>query len=334
MSQTSDLSKPLKTWSHLVGNRRRPTEYEIVSTNMLWSTDDPDAPWAMGPDVPLSQWIMKFRNRSPLKHPDWNAFRDPDQLVYRTYNMMQDGQEAYIDGLLDDHNRNEHDLGLAPRWLEQLAALYTPARYLIHAQQMAAAYLVMMSPASTIENCFIFQCADQFRWVSRIAYRTAELAKTHRALGFGRDERGRWEKNDAWQGFRELLERLLVTWDWAEHFTALNLVVKPAVDEAFIRQLARAARRNGDTLTALLMDAQFQDSERCRRWTAALVRFATAGDDAANRHLLGRWIEEWTPLADQAIDAFCAALGEDGEAGAAAAKAATRGFRQGLGIAA
>ena len=39
MSDQSDLSKPLKTWSHLAGKRRRPSEYEIVSTNLLWSTD-------------------------------------------------------------------------------------------------------------------------------------------------------------------------------------------------------------------------------------------------------------------------------------------------------
>ena len=29
---------PLKTWSHLAEQRRRPSEYEIVSTNLHWHT--------------------------------------------------------------------------------------------------------------------------------------------------------------------------------------------------------------------------------------------------------------------------------------------------------
>ena len=330
MSDTSDLSKPLKTWSHLVKNKRRPTEYEIVSTNLLWSTADPKAPWAMGPDIPMSKWIVKYRNGSPLKHKDWDAFRDPDQIVYRTYNMTQDGQESYIDGLLDDHAKNDHDHGLQPAWLEVLARIYTPARYLIHATQMASAYLVMMAPSSTVENCFIFQCADQLRWVSRIAYRTAELAKAHPAAGFNRDERRHWEDDAAWQGFRELMERLLVAWDWGESFTALNLVAKPAIDEAFIGQLAHAARRSGDTLTALLLDAQRIDSDRSRRWSAALVKFATEDKDGPNRQQMAAWIEKWRPLADRAMDGLCGALGDDGKALASTAKKAAAEFRRGL----
>jgi toluene monooxygenase system protein E len=193
--------------------------------------------------------------------------------------------------------------------------------------------MVMVAPSSTVANCLMFQCADQFRWISRIAYRTAELGTTHSNLGCGRDERRRWEDDAVWQGFRELIEKLLVTWDWGEHFTALNLVVKPAVDEAFMRQLGGAARRNSDTLTAFLMDAQLLDSERSRRWSAALVNFMKEERTSTNAHHLLQWIDKWTPLADRAIDAFCKGLGEDAEASATEAKAATRQFRKGLAIA-
>ncbi len=144
---------------------------------------------------------------------------------------------------------------------------------------MASAYLVTMAPSSTIENCFIFQSADQLRWASRIAYRTAELKETHADAGFDRDERRRWEQDPAWQGFRELMERTLVAWDWAEQFTALNLVAKPALDEALLRQLAKLCRRNGDTLSALLLDAQMTDSARGagpRRWSSTLSRIPRA----------------------------------------------------------
>jgi toluene monooxygenase system protein E len=308
----SELEKPLKTWSHLAQHRRKPTEYEIVSTNLLWSTSDPAAPWAMGPDIALSRHVLRYRNQSRVAHPDWDAFRDPHHLVYRTYNAAQDGQEAYVDGLLDDHSRNEHDLSLAPAWVASLARLYTPGRFLIHALQMAGAYGVFMAPASTIANCFAFQAGDQLRWVSRIAYRTAELARADPRAGFGKGERLQWESGVEWQGFRELLERALVAWDWAEQFVAVNLVAKIAVDAAFLRQLGRAARAQGDTLTGFLADAQLVDSERARAWSTALYRF-TAGIPA-NQPILDEWLAKWTPLGERAIDAFCAAFDDTGRA--------------------
>ena len=328
MSDTPDVSKPLKTWSHLAGARRRPSEYEIVSTNLLWSTDD-EMPWSLSPGIDMNQWYIKYRNNSPLKHSDWDAFRDPDELVYRTYNIQQDGQETYVDGLLDEHDRNDHDQGHSTEWVSALAALYTPARYALHAVQMGSAYLVQMVPASTIENCAMLQSADHLRWVSRTAYRTKELQNAWPDAGFGTGERAAWEQAPAWQGFRELMERTLVAYDWGEHFVALNLVAKPAIDEAVTRQLGKAARRNGDTLLALLNDAQLLDAERSRRWSRALVEFALAED--GNRAVLNNWLAKWAPLGDAAIDAYCAALPESPDA-ADAARAAVADWRATLGL--
>ena len=179
--ETSTL-RPLKTWSHLAARRRRPTEYETVSTNLLWSTQDPDRPWTMGQAIPMSGWFKRYRNESPLQHADWDGFRDPDQLIYRNYTLIQDGQEAFVDGLLDEHQRNDHDESLPQAWLEVLGSHWAPARYVVHAQQMSSNYLVALAPSSTIVNCFMLQGGDQLRWVSRIAYRTAALRKRQKEL--------------------------------------------------------------------------------------------------------------------------------------------------------
>ena len=56
--------------------------------------------------------------------------------MYRTYNIQQDGQEHYVDGLLEDFAEREHDAGLEREWLATLALLYTPSRYLLHGLQM------------------------------------------------------------------------------------------------------------------------------------------------------------------------------------------------------
>ncbi|CAE6848401.1 MULTISPECIES: aromatic/alkene monooxygenase hydroxylase subunit beta [Burkholderiaceae] len=328
MSEVQVL-KPLKTWSHLAERRRKPSEYEIVSTNLHFTDRDPNAPYELDPDMWMNRWYKQNTLNSPLKHDDWNAFRDPDQVIYRTYNLMQDGQEAYVYGLFDQFNAREHDKALDPRWAGKLARLYTPARYLFHTLQMASAYVGQMAPASTITNCNYFQMADSFRWLSHTAYRTKELSLAFDDKGFGTDERQYWETDPAWQGFRELMEKVLVTWDWAEAFVAFSLVAKPAVEEAVLRKLGESGRHNGDTLVGLLNDAQLVDAARHRRWAAALVKMAV--ERAGNADVIKRWVLKWEPLADSAINAYCTALSDVPDA-SASARLATREFRNSLGL--
>lgn len=329
MSETEVL-KPLKTWSHLAARRRKPSEYEVVSVALHYN-DRPGspAPYEMDPNLFMNRWYIQHRNGSPVKHADWNAFRDPDELIYRTYCLMQDGQETYVHGLFDQFNVREHDKALSPQWAGTLARLYTPARYLFHTLQMAAAYMAQMAPASTITNVASFQGMDSFRWLSHTAYRTKELQSTFADKGFGKDERSYWEQDPAWQGIRELMEKLLVAYDWAECFTAMNLVAKPAIEECVLRQLGNAGRRNGDLTLSLLADAQLIDATRHRRWAAALVKMALEVE--GNADTIRGWIAKWQPLADAAIDAYCAALPES-PAAASAAKEAGRNFRQSLGL--
>lgn len=324
-----EILKPLKTWSHLAARRRKPSEYEIVSTNLHYTTDNPDAPFELDPNFGMAQWFKLNRNASPLRHVDWNAFRDPDEIVYRTYNMLQDGQETYVYGLLDQFSARGHDAMIERTWVGSLARLYTPGRYLFHALQMGSAYLTQMAPASTISNCAAYQTADSLRWLTHTAYRTKELAKGFGDIGFGNDERKYWEQDPAWQGFRELAEKALIAWDWAESFTAFSLILRPAVEEVVLRGLGQAARHNGDTLLGLLTDAQLADAQRHRHWAGALVRMAL--EQEGNRTVLADWVGKWEPLADAAITAYGAAL-PDAPTAASDALAATRAFRSGLGL--
>ncbi len=328
MSEVQVL-KPLKTWSHLAARRRKPSEYEIVSANLHYNNRDANAPYELDPDMFMNQWVKKNTFGSPLKHDDWNAFRDPEEVVYRSYNMMQDGQENYVFGLFEQFNSREHDKSLDPRWAGSLARLYTPARYLFHTVQMASAYIGQVAPASTITNCNYFQMADSLRWLSHTAYRTKELSLAFADKGLATHERHYWEADTAWQGFRELMEKVLVTWDWAEAFVALSLVAKPAIDEAVLRKLGESARHNGDMLLGLLNDAQLMDAARHRRWATALVKMAL--EKPGNAEVIQGWIAKWEPLADQAIEAYCGALA-DVPGAAESAKQATREFRRSLGL--
>lgn len=322
----------MKTWSKLAKNKRRPSEYEIVSTNLQTRVRHRDQAYELSPapDLAMNEWYRKNVFDSPLRSDDWEEFRDPDQLIYRIYTRNQDVQEDYIDGLLDDHNEIEHDKGLRPEWLDCLESQYTPRRYVQSALQMCAAYLLQIAPASTLVTAAGFQEGDEFRWLSRVAYRTRELQLTHGERGFAKNERKHWEQGLAFQGLRELLEKVLITYDWGEAFVALNLIAKPAADET-LRELGLAARHSDDHLTALLVDNQMRDSDRSRRWSAAVVEFCA--DQHDNNAVIHGWIEKWMPLAKQAISTYCAAL-PDGEASASAACKRIEAFHRSLAISA
>jgi toluene monooxygenase system protein E len=299
-----ELLKPLRTWSSLASARKAPSEYEIVSVNTIFRANERDKV-EMSTNVPMNVWMREHFSDGKLQHEDWNAFRDPDAITYRAYCSERDRDEVYVDGLLSQYAEQGHDAKLSTAWVDQLAALYAPLRFLLHASQMSAAYQVVMSPASTITNCLTFQMGDQFRWVSRVAYRTSELHKARPHHGFGAQERSRWERAPEWQGFRELMERQLIAYDWGTSFFALNLVAMPAIDVA-IGLLKEGAIANGDGLTQHLVDAQLKDSSRRNRWMKRFMEFIASKEQ--NVAFAGEVVGRWTPLAHQAVYFFAEAL--------------------------
>lgn len=320
----------LKTWSAFLGTRKRPSEYEVVTTHLATRNRHADQAYELSPAplLPMNAWYLKHVSQSPLQHPEWDRFRDPDEVIYRTYTRMQDGQEEYVDGLLSEYDELGHDASLPAEWLDALARLYTPSRYLMGALQMGSAYLVQMAPASTITACAAFQEGDDFRWLSRVAYRTRALQIAHPERSFATGERRTWEQEPAWQGLRALWERALIAYDWGESFVALNLIARPAADEA-LRQLGSAARKYGDALLALMIDNQLRDADRSRRWSAALVNLAL--EQPSNKAVIAGWLEQWMPYAAKALDAYCAAL-PDIEGAGALANNNVAAFHRSLGV--
>ena len=47
-----------------------------------------------------------------------------------------------------------------------------------------------------------------------------------------------WQTDSMWQPLREVVEKLLATYDWAESFVGLNMVLKPLVDELLMKHLS------------------------------------------------------------------------------------------------
>jgi toluene monooxygenase system protein E len=290
--------RPRRTFSTFGDVRRMPSEYEIVTHAQNWTLrQNRTATFEQNPSSAANLWFLTYRDNSPLRAENWDAFRDPDRLTYKAYVNLQAEAEAKVTGVLEAHA--EAGVALDAESVALLGQLFTPARYLYHGFQQVEAYIGYMAPSSYITNAAAFATADFLRRVTTIAYRTRELQIASPDSGIGAAERSRWEGHDGWQPARKAVEYALVSYDWGEAFTALNLVLAPTLDDVLLTQLGRVAKSNGDDLTWLLTSFLAEDSRRRGRWSRALAEEAVA-QRPENRAVLGKWIGRWSALADNA----------------------------------
>jgi toluene monooxygenase system protein E len=285
-----------RTYWHLEALGRRPTDYEIATSRLLYYVGR-----GFEVTLPAGAWYQKHQVESPLRAADWEAFADPRETTYRKYVELQKKKELFVDGLFQSMEDTGYDRTLSAAWLTTLSRLAGPLRYAVHGLQMAACYVGQMAPSGRIVVAALFQAADEMRRVQRLAYRTRALQAT--STDFGADARERWQSDPLWQPLREVVEQLLVTYDWGEAFAALNLAVKPAFDDVFMVRLGTLAQSRGDDLLARVLLSLNEDCEWHRAWTRALVETAIASEPT-NRAVLDRWTEVWSPRVRTALEPF------------------------------
>ncbi len=288
--------RPRRTFSAFGDVRKMPSEYEIVTQGQNWTLrQNRAATFEQNPSSAANLWFLTYRENSPLKAADWDAFRDPDALTYKAYVTLQSEAETKVHGVLEAHA----DAAPDPASMALLGQLFTPSRYLCHGFQQVEAYIGFMAPSSYITTAAGFATADFLRRVTTIAYRTRQLQIAGPDSGIGSAERSLWEGHDGWQPARKAIEYALVSYDWGEAFTALNLVLAPTLDDVLLTQLGQVAKSHSDDLTWLLTCFLAEDARRRSRWSRALADLAV-NQRPENRAVLAKWVGRWSALADDA----------------------------------
>src|SRR5262245_35832654 len=158
-----------RTYWHLTDLGRKPTDYDIASTRLLYYPER-----GFETAVPLAAWYRRHQHDSELVCHDWERFRDPRETTYSRYVELQRTKEAFVDGVLAAGEGSERDR-LSPAWLATLAELVPPLRYAVHGLQMVAAYIGSMAPSGRIVIASMLQAADETRRIERLAYRMRQL---------------------------------------------------------------------------------------------------------------------------------------------------------------
>jgi toluene monooxygenase system protein E len=296
-----------KTYWHLLQQRRMPTEYEIVTSKLLCYTGEGFTGKRFELDVPLKDWYRRYQEESPLVCSSWEKFQDPRETTYTKYTDVQRTKEIFVDAILDEIELTGYDARLRPAWLHFFARVVAPFRYPGHGFQMIASYFGQMAPSGRITIAAALQSADEMRRIQRIAYRIRQLQQIY--PGFAADGKTLWQTDVTWQPLREVVEKLLIAYDWAESFVGLNLVLKPLIDELFMKHLGERTVGEGDHLLGQILYSLNEDCQWHRQWTASLVRMAIE-DNVRNRATIQEWINRWYPLAARAAHPFALLLEE------------------------
>jgi toluene monooxygenase system protein E len=315
----------LRTYSHLAAAGAVPSEYEIVSSRLLYHPTR-----GFETNVPLASWYERHQRDARLQCPDWEAFADPRATTYAAYTALSARNEQHLDALAASEAAASSAEAASSPWPAIVEDVLPPMRHVWHGFQMIAAYIGQMAPAGRITLVALFQGADEMRRVHRAAQRMGQLRET--APDFGAHSKQQWTERPAWQPLREVLERALVAYDWGESFTALCLALKPCIDELVLAQLTGLARANGDFLLGETLASLAEDARWHRSWALRLVDLLLQPGpaQAGNRVALAEWLDRWLPRARAAARALAPLLGDAGPSAAARAEEAVTSWLRGL----
>jgi toluene monooxygenase system protein E len=299
------MAETRRTYWHLGAGRRLPSDYEIATSKLLYHVDR----GGFEVQTPAAAFHERYQRGSPLVCERWDAFVDPRATTYTTYVNTERDRESYVGRLLATVEESDHDRKLPPAWIDTLARVLSPLRFLCHGLQMSAAYVGHMAPSGRIAVAAAFQCGDEIRRVQRLAYRVAQLQRLR--PGIAETGRALWQSDPGWQPLRRAMERLLVSYDWGEALIALNVCLKPVLDDVYLVRLAALAERAGDHLDAQILRSLSEDCEWHRAWTQAALDLAFA-DRPSNREVVAGWTRAWETTTRQVERAAAETLGAEG----------------------
>lgn len=303
-----------RTFAYFAGRVRPPTEYEELSVGLSWL------------DSATKTDIGNFRlDSTALARVEWEDFRDPSALHYRTYVAQQERAEQELDGVFDTAREAGYPAGFAAEWVRALSVFVGAFSFFEWGVGMAQQQVQRFCIGSTLAQSAQLQAMDALRHAER------DLQWWEIVSGTTGDDyaRATWTDAEELQPLRRYVEEVLVAGDWGEVAVATNLVLENLV-QRFVRGiLAEGGKRHGDLATIALSRATWTDVRRHVLWARAMVNLAVSAHED-NESLVRKWISRYTEPAHAAVAELARAHPLDGIA-RGVAKTAWKEYRADLG---
>jgi propane monooxygenase small subunit len=292
--------EPERSFQWYKPKKRRATIYEDVTIDSQPSVHRHlDRGWPVHFEDGRGLWSD---GSTALRSQDWYEFRDPGQVWERPYYQSGTAYEQLIEGAVRTAKRERVFDDFTPGWVDFLRKHLQVPAFIEHGIWLALASAARETLSDTVTHCVALEAAMKQRQAQ--AYILYGLDLDEQFGDFPVDRaRESFLADEIWQPARRYVERLRATPDWGERVVATNVCFEPLVGLLIRRELLmRSVRSNGDILTHALSHVAQLEWEWVRDWTVELVTFTLEDEQhgASNREVLGGWLAEWTPLAEEA----------------------------------
>lgn len=293
--------------AHDLGGRQEPPrdEYEEMTEKLQWS-----APFHVDGRV-RERYRVWATESTQLRSSDWDAFRAPDRLYYRSYVRQQAESDSAVTAGFDFARRRGSLLTqLDPGWTDQLREVLPALQFPEWGLCVIHQHVTRFALSSFIAGATEFQMFDEMRHAQLFARLTLTFDEH-----FGDFDRGKelWLHAEHFQPLRRVVEQLLATLDWGEEIIAADVLLDPllarAVDQILLGQAPAIPRP--DLLTQVVWGAIEQDEERHR--SSGLAFLNMVADDPrfgeTNRAQVQAWLDRWAPEIIEAVQRLSVGLG-------------------------
>ncbi|GFM19440.1 MULTISPECIES: hypothetical protein [Mycobacteriaceae] len=273
-------------------NKRRLSEYEEVTRLLQWHE-----PFHIDGGRP-SQTVWTPES-TVLACSDWEAYRSPDKLYYRTYTTRQARAGRSVATAFGFAEKEAQLASVDPARVdlmrEVLGALQYPDWGLCVSHQNTTRFAL----SSWIAGATSFMMFDELRHAQM--YGRLALAYGEHHPGFD-DQRPAWMESPRLQPTRRLVEEIMATLDWGKAIIVGDLLFEPLNTAAAHALLTTGSLAAGDGLTPFICSSIEDDKVRHRESAAAFLRLVCEDDEygPANRALIADWAAELLPRAVEA----------------------------------
>ncbi|HEX4106502.1 MAG TPA: hypothetical protein VHX88_00120 [Solirubrobacteraceae bacterium] len=241
-----------------------------------------------------------------LRHDDWFAFRDPNELWERTFYQGGASYERQIEETIAVARGDGQPARLRPEWVEYLRANLQQEAFVEQGLWLVLASAARDALSDTVAHFVVFDAGFKQRQAQAVVLYAMDLEEDHGEFPI-EAARQSWLDDEPWQPARAYVERLATVADWAEVLVAANLCLEPVLGVLLRRELyERGGATNEDTVTPVIFHAAQTEWQKVNRFMAALVGFLVGHEThgAHNREVLQGWLDTWLPQARAAAEAL------------------------------
>lgn len=291
---------------------RRLTEYEEVTRLLQWHE-----PFHIDGGRPSQQ--VWSDDSTELRCGDWESYRSPDKLYYRTYATRQARAGRSVATAFEFAEADKQLASVDPARIELLRNVVGSLQYPDWGLCVTHQQTTRFALSSWIAGATSFMMFDELRHAQ--LYGRLALAYGEHQDGFD-DPRPAWMESLRFQPTRRIVEEILATLDWGKAIVLADLVFEPLHTAAAHTLLTTGSLAAGDGLTPFVCRSIEDDKVRHRESAVAFLRLLT--EDSAhgehNRALITTWVADLLP---RAYAAAVTLLGEDAAPRDALAEAMT-----------